>query len=172
MRFKNYTNLFYAFLVVAGTMGFSGCSKDEEKDQTPTGTSSSLATAKIGTNNFVSSQVITSTEFFEGLTFIEISYINKSADTLTINIKGGARTGEKLANEVNGNDTEFNFGLNYTKVDGTDYTLSDGNKGEMTITSHDKTAKIIKGTFSGSLTSFDFNNDLLNVTKGKFEAKY
>ncbi|PIQ22182.1 MAG: hypothetical protein COW65_04635 [Cytophagales bacterium CG18_big_fil_WC_8_21_14_2_50_42_9] len=180
MRLKNFTNLLYAFLVVAGTIGFSGCS-DKEEEEKPAVTSSNSASATIGTINFVSTKMVVSSDTFAGATYIDLDYINQAGDTLTIGIIGAVKTGDKLTYAVDPDgsiDIEDGYGMNYFKVDGTEYILSNGNKGELTITLHDKTAKVIKGTFSGSLTSFDFDSEfgsdkeVVNITNGKFEAKY
>jgi len=179
MRLKNFTNLMYAFLVVAGTMGFSGCSEEEEEK--PAVTSSNSASATIGTNNFVSTKMISSSDTFAGATYIDLNYINQAGDTLTFGIIGAVETGDKLTYEIDPDgeiDLEDGYGMNYIKVDGKEYIPSNGNTGELTITLHDKTAKVIKGTFSGSLTLFDFDNEfgssneVVDVTNGKFEAKY
>jgi len=183
MRLKIFTNLLYAFLVVAGTIGFSGCSDKEKEEEKPAVTSSNSASATIGTTNFVSTKMVASTELLlPGVTIIDLSYINQAGDTLTFGIIEAAKTGDKLTYEVATDGPEINieagYEINYIKVNGTEYIPSNGNKGEMTITLHDKTAKIIKGTFSGSLTSFDFDDpfnpdkEVVNITNGKFEAKY
>lgn len=182
MRLKNFTNLLYAFLVVAGTIGFSGCS-DKDEEEKPAVTSSNSASATIGTTNFVSTKMVASTELLlPGVNYIDLSYINQAGDTLTFGIIEAAKTGDKYTYEIapDGLEVDFEDGyiLTYIKVNGMMYVPSNGNKGEMTITLHDKTAKIIKGTFSGSLTSFDFDSEfgsdkeVVNITNGKFEAKY
>jgi len=173
MRFKNFTNLMYALLVVAGTVGFSGCSKDEDENQNPAVTSSNSASATIGTTNFTSTKMVASTESIGGLTWIELSYISQAGDTLAFGIEGTTtNTGQKYTYQIVPNVIETDYLTNYTKADGTMYIPSNNNKGEMTITLHDKTAKIIKGTFSRSLTSFDTDSTVVNITNGKFEAKY
>lgn len=72
------------------------------------------------------------------------------------------------------NEADLGFILNYNKKDGTEYAPVDGHKGSLTITAHDKSAKVIKGTFNGQLGPFDYNSTLpsITVTNGQFEAKY
>jgi len=172
MRFKNFTNLMYALLVVAGTVGFSGCSKDEDENQNPAVTSSNSASATIGTTNFVSTKMIAVTGSDSGITLLNLKYINQPGDTLSIAVIDlvNVNTGEKLTYDTDFNTLALDYILNYTKVDGSEYFPSNDSKGELTVTLHDKTAKIIKGTFSGTIN--DENEMPVNVTNGKFEAKY
>ncbi|MGV3538320.1 MAG: hypothetical protein ACO1OQ_00825 [Rufibacter sp.] len=170
MQFKIFTNLFTAVLLLSGAVLFSACSDDEET--TPL-TSTNSATATIGTTTFTSVKLNTTTESFFGETIINLDYINQAGDTLKLGIFEGSPD-KTVTYEMKMNEVDLGFLLNYDKKDGSEYAPGDGDKGTLTITAHDKSARVIKGTFSGQLSPFDFNSTSsgINVTNGQFEAKY
>ncbi|MBC3538402.1 hypothetical protein ACFSC6_16550 [Rufibacter sediminis] len=185
MKSKIFTKLFFVFLMVSGTVLFSACSDDD--DATPL-TSTNSATATIGTTAFTSVKMNASTESFMGVTVINLDYINQAGDTIKLGIYDLTPVGEPAKYDMsqnggNGIEIQADFLINYVKADGTEYMPSDGglanpsngDKGTLTITAHDKSAKVIKGTFSGGLTYYDFDTDArerVTITNGNFEAKY
>lgn len=149
MKSKILSNLFCAILMVTASVLFSGCSGND--DDTAPLTSNNSATAMIGTTTFTSVKLNASTESFFGQTLINLDYINQGGDTLRLGIFEGSPD-KTMTYEMKMNDVEIGFILNYSKKDRTEYAPGDGDKGTLTITAHDKSAKVIKGTFNGKLS--------------------
>ena len=165
-------------MVAATALLLASCDDKDKEEVSPTLTSTNSATANIGTSSFTSTKLNATVDSLFDTPVLMLDYLNQGGDTLRFFFfLEAAREGEKYRYSSALNTLELGFLMNYVrKSDGANFNPSEGDTGELTISTYDKEAKIVKGTFTGTLSSYDDVNDndgeKIAVTNGKFEAKY
>ncbi|HNV96620.1 MAG TPA: DUF6252 family protein [Bacteroidales bacterium] len=147
---------FFVLMVIASSIVFNGCKKDDKSNASTTPTYTKVLTATIGGVAFSASLPMSQMSMGN----LQISGTN-AAGALQIILPYNVGTGTITVTEDSPSTISWTSGQN-AYVPGT---------GTIIITKHDVTNNIIEGTFSANLKEFETNAPL-QITNGVFKITY